>query len=340
MKRAIFGSLALPFYLVPQNYSYVVERLGKFVSVAGPGLHFKVPLVEYVGYKYSLKEQVCPINSQSAITKDNVMINIDGVLYYKITDAVKASYQIANPVDALTYMAQTSMRSEIGRIDLDTTFKERARLNASIKLALNHASSKWGIECMRYEIKDIKPPEEIKRAMELQAEHERLKRSMILQSEGSMTSVINVAEGERQSSVLKGEGEAMRIRQEARGVVESLKLIGSALEDPTTEYAMRLKLCENYLKVLTDILDNTNVVMLPPGHKTDLLNTLAATMALYKNYVVGGQPSNSQISELHKQAEGKLKAIREAAMKEARAAGTKTVSKKDPLDSDDEEGSK
>ena len=315
MKRAVFNNLLLPFYLVPQNFAYIVERMGKFVKAAEPGLHFKLPLLEYVGYKYSLKEQICSVDSQSAITKDNVMIKIDGVLYYRVTDPVKASYAIANPVVALTFMAQTSMRSEIGRIDLDTTFKERAVLNASIKLALNQASTKWGIECMRYEIKDIKPPEEIKRAMELQAEHERLKRSTILRSEGAMRSEINVAEGERQSSILKGEGEAVKIMQEARGIVESLKLIGSALEDPKTEYAVRLKLCEKYLQMLSNILDNANVIMLPTEQKDSILSTVAASLAYYKTNIAN-LPGAETLEELHKGTQGRYDKVKGQAYKE------------------------
>ena len=304
MRRAIFGSILLPFYLVPQNFGYVIERMGKFVKIADPGLHFKVPIIDYIGYKYSLKEQVVNIDTQSAITKDNVMIKIDGVLYYKITDATKASYQIANPVNALTYMAQTSMRSEIGKIDLDTTFKERALLNANIKLSLNQASIKWGIECMRYEIKDIKPPEEIKRAMELQAEHERVKRSTILRSEGTMRSEINMAEGDKQSNVLKGSGESVKILQEARGLVESLKVIGQALEDPKTEYAVRLKLCENYLRAMSEILDKAHAIMLPSGQKSDLLNSVVTAITYYKGYAGGAKVAG--LEELQKSTQGRL----------------------------------
>lgn len=145
----------------------VIERFGKFVRFLEPGLKFKIPFVEIVAYHHSLKEQVLAIDSQTAITKDNVKIKIDGVLYFKITDPVKASYEVAQPIRAISLLAQTSMRSEIGRLVLDRTFEERESLNAHIKEALNEASVKWGIECMRYEIKDIKPPEEIKRSMEL-----------------------------------------------------------------------------------------------------------------------------------------------------------------------------
>jgi regulator of protease activity HflC (stomatin/prohibitin superfamily) len=180
------SKLFSPFVLVPQQNVMICERFGRFVRIMQPGFQFKWPIIEFVSYHHSLKEQVLGIDSQTAITKDNVKIKIDGVLYYKITDPKKASYEVAHPINALSLLAQTSMRSEIGRIDLDRTFLERESLNANIKEALNEASVKWGIECMRYEIKDIKPPEEIKRSMELQAESERIKRSKILTSEGEM----------------------------------------------------------------------------------------------------------------------------------------------------------
>ena len=149
----------IPFVMVPQQSRYIIERFGRYNRLIESGFALKIPFIERVSYKHSLKEKVLAIDSQNAITKDNVKIRIDGVLYYKITDAFKASYAVADALSALSLLAQTSMRSEIGKIDLDRTFEEREMLNANIKLALNQASEKWGIDCMRYEIKDIKPPE-------------------------------------------------------------------------------------------------------------------------------------------------------------------------------------
>lgn len=260
--------LLSPFVLVPQQNVMVCERFGKFVRILHPGFQFKWPLLEFVAYHHSLKEQVIGIDSQTAITKDNVKIKIDGVLYFKITDPYKASYEVNQPIRALSLLAQTSMRSEIGRIDLDRTFLERESLNANIKTALNEASVKWGIECMRYEIKDIKPPEEIKRSMELQAESERIKRSKILNSEGERDSKINIAEGIKQSAILQGQGEASKILQEARGICESLDRIAQAIESGhggKGQDALRLKLTEQYIQALNSILTHANVLMLPPS---------------------------------------------------------------------------
>jgi len=199
------------FVLTHQQEAKILERFGKYSRTLSPGFSFKLPLVDEVSYHHSLKEQVIDIDGQTAITKDNVKIKIDGVLFYKISDPYKASYAVNNPINALSLLAQTSMRSEIGKLVLDRTFEERDSLNSNIKLSLNQASKKWGIDCMRYEIKDIKPPEQIKRSMELQAESERIKRSKILQSEGEMLSKINIAEGIKKEAILDGEGQAMTI---------------------------------------------------------------------------------------------------------------------------------
>lgn len=185
-----------------------MESFGRYARTLQAGLSFKVPYKDEVAYHHSLKEQVLDVDGQTAITKDNVKINIDGVLYFKITDPIKASYEVNQPINAISLLAQTSMRSEIGKIDLDRTFEERTSLNFNIKKSLNSASEKWGIECLRYEIKDIKPPEQIKRSMELQAESERIKRSKILHSEGEMRSKINVAEAIKKEYILSGEGAA------------------------------------------------------------------------------------------------------------------------------------
>lgn len=203
------------------------------------------------------------VDSQNAITKDNVKIGIDGVMYYKITDVKKASYEVKDPIRALSLLAQTSMRSEIGKLDLDTTFLERETLNTKIRKALNAASEKWGIECMRYEIKDIKPPQQIRRSMELQAESERIKRSKILESEGIRQSMINIADGDMQQWILEGEGEASKINQQARAIVESINNISISLSNQNDTTALKLKLTQTYIDALGHILKKTKVIMLP-----------------------------------------------------------------------------
>ena len=185
----------MPFVTVQQNNVSIIERFGRYTKTLSAGFKFKLPIVDVVSYTHSLKEQILDIESQTAITKDNVKIKIDGVLYFKITDAFKASYEVSDPIRAMSLLAQTSMRSEIGLLELDRTFEERDHLNVNIKRALNEAGIKWGLEVLRYEIKDIKPPEQIKRSMELQSEAERVKRSKILNSEGERQSKINMAEG-------------------------------------------------------------------------------------------------------------------------------------------------
>lgn len=293
------SKLFAPFVMVPQQNVMILERFGRFVKVLEPGLCFKVPIIDFISYHHSLKEQVLPVDSQTAITKDNVKVRIDGVLYFKITDPVKASYEVSYPIRAISLLAQTSMRSEIGRIDLDRTFLERESLNAHIKASLNEASIKWGIECMRYEIKDIKPPEEIRRSMELQAESERIKRSKILNSEGEREAKINIAEGIKQAAILEGQGSASKILQEARGICESLERISSSIDARSGkgQDALRLKLTEQYIQALNEILARSNVLMIPPSSQHSeggnhlSVENVAQALTLFKSIMGAGGPA-------------------------------------------------
>jgi len=306
----------MPFVLVPQQHVMILERFGRFVRVLEPGFKFKWPLLEAIAYHHSLKEQVLGIDSQTAITRDNVKVRIDGVLYFKINDPTKASYEVAQPIRALSLLAQTSMRSEIGKLDLDRTFEERESLNVNIKEALNEASVKWGIECMRYEIKDIKPPDEIRRSMELQAESERIKRSKILNSEGERQSKINIAEGIKQARVLDGQGNASKILQEAKGICESLERISHSIDSGPGgrgQDALRLKLTEQYLQTLQHILTTSKVLMLPTGEGSQTagdwsVGKIATALTLYKELLgpQGQAHQGAEHEELFRQLQQKI----------------------------------
>ena len=201
----IFLTVAKGIRLVPQQEAWVVERLGKFKETLNAGLNFVIPYVDNVAYKHSLKENAIDIPSQSAITKDNVTLVIDDILYLKITDPKQASYGVTDASYAVSQLAQTTMRSELGKITLDKTFLERDMLNVNIVQSINEASAVWGIQCLRYEIKDITPPDNVRQAMELQVTAERKKRAEVLESEGKRQSQITLAEGQKQEVVLSSE---------------------------------------------------------------------------------------------------------------------------------------
>lgn len=278
--------MLLPWVLVPQQSKYVLERFGRFSKILEPGINLKIPIIDMVAYKHNFKEQVINVDNQNAITRDNVKLKIDGVLYYKFTDAKKASYNVKNPITALSLLAQTSMRSEIGVIELDRTFEERENLNTRIKDTLSDASEMWGIECMRYEIKDIQPPEQIRRSMELQAESERIKRSTILASEGERQAIINIAEGEKASSILQAEGDASKTLQEARAIIAALDTISKSINSDEDLVSLKLKLTERYLNAMHEIMSDSKVVVLPPSSEgSNLTSQIATGLQLYKNIV-------------------------------------------------------
>ncbi len=226
---------------VPQNMAYVVERFGKYNKTMEAGLNILVPFIDRIAYRRTLKEQASDVPSQSAITKDNISLVVDGVLYLKVLDPYKASYGVDDYIYAVTQLAQTTMRSEIGQMDLDKTFEERDSLNVNIVAAINEAASPWGVQVLRYEIKDIEPPRSVLDAMERQMKAEREKRAVILESEGQRQSAINVAEGEKQAQVLNAEadkteqilnaeGEAQAILAAAVAVAKAPKIIGEVAQ--------------------------------------------------------------------------------------------------------------
>ncbi len=293
--------------LVPQQSAWVVERLGRFNQTLHAGLHFIIPFVDRIAYRHSLKESAIDIPSQSAITKDNVTLVIDGILYLKITDPKQASYGVLDARYAITQLAQTTMRSELGKMTLDKTFEERNTLNANIVLAINEASNVWGTQCLRYEIKDITPPESVLRAMELQVAAERKKRAEVLDSEGKRQSQINIAEGEKREVVLKSEGaltdqvnrakgEAEAILAVAKATAESIELVASSIQKSGGEKAVALKLAEQYIEAFSNLAKETNTVLLPT-QAGDAGSMVAQALSVFKSIQDQNSPQKKQDTE-------------------------------------------
>lgn len=259
---------------VPQNRAWLIERFGKYQSTKEAGLNFIIPFVDRISADRSLKEQAYDIPSQAAITKDNISLNVDGVLYFRVLDPYKATYGVEDYVFAVTQLAQTTMRSEIGKIDLDKTFEERDMLNNSIVSAINEAASVWGVAVLRYEIKDITPPQSIMHAMESQMKAERERRAKILESEGEKQAAINIAEGEKRSQVLAAEGEKqeqiLRAEGEAQAIIAvadaqatSLKVVGEAASTEQGQKAVQLDLATKAIAAKAAIAKESSIVLLP-----------------------------------------------------------------------------
>ncbi|MDJ1258022.1 MAG: paraslipin [Candidatus Midichloria sp.] len=278
---------------VPQQESWIVERLGKYDRILQPGLNFIIPIVEKVAYKHTLKETVLDVLEQSAITKDNVSVLFNGVLYVRIINPVDASYGVENPYYAATQLAQTSMRSAIGKLTLDRTFEEREFLNAQIVNAINEAASTWGIQCMRYEIRDIKPPANVLQAMETQVAAERQKRAEILESEGRMQAAINLAEAKKREVVLNSEaimtekmnfaqGEASAIKMVAESTAAAITSVAASLKKDGGSEAASLKIAEQYVNAFKELAKTTNTVVVP-ANTSDASGMIAQALALFHN---------------------------------------------------------
>jgi regulator of protease activity HflC (stomatin/prohibitin superfamily) len=284
--------------VVPQQSAFVVEYLGKYRKTMSAGFHILVPFVERVAYKHSLKEIALDIPEQVCITRDNVQVGVDGVLYLKVLDPQRASYGITDYVFAIAQLAQTTLRSEIGKIDLDKTFEERAAINMSVVEELDKASDPWGVKVLRYEIKNINPPQDVLTAMEKQMRAEREKRATVLTSEGERDAQINRAEGEKQRvikeseankqlQINEAEGEASAILAVANATAEGLRQVAVALNAPGGDQAMALRVAEQYLQEFGRLAKAGNTLVLPAN-----LSDVGSMIALATN-VVKTMPGSS-----------------------------------------------
>ena len=275
---------------VPQNRVFVIERFGKFQSNKEAGLNFILPFVDRISANRSLKEQAVDVPQQSAITKDNISLGVDGVLYFRVVDPYKATYGVDDYLFAVTQLAQTTMRSELGKMELDKTFEERDLLNTSIVSAINDAAGPWGIQVLRYEIKDIVPPQSVMEAMEAQMKAERVKRAQILESEGDRQAAINRAEGEKASvvlaaeadkeeQVLRAEGEAKAIVAVASAQAEALRQVGAAAATEEGQKAIQLDLATKAIEAKQAIAKESSVVLLPDS-STEPASVVAQAMTI------------------------------------------------------------
>ncbi|MDO6704680.1 SPFH domain-containing protein [Photobacterium sp. 1_MG-2023] len=289
---------------VPQNTAVVVERFGKYQKTMEAGLNFLVPLIDRVAYSQTLKEQAYDVPSQSAITKDNISLVVDGVLYLKVIDPYKTSYGVDDYIFSVTQLAQTTMRSEVGKMDLDKTFEERENLNTAIVSAINDAALPWGVQVLRYEIKDIEPPRSVLDAMERQMKAEREKRAVILESEGKRQSEINIAEGMKQArvlaaeaekaeQVLKAEGEAQAILAVSKAEADALSIVGRVAVTAEGQKAIQLDLADKAIQAKAAIAKESSVVLLPDSNAS-ATNVVAEAMTIIHqlNRQQGGQPQS------------------------------------------------
>jgi regulator of protease activity HflC (stomatin/prohibitin superfamily) len=288
--------LAKTAVVVPQQNGYVIERLGKFSRTLKAGFHILIPFIERIAYKHTLKEQAIDIDEQVCITNDNVQVGVDGVLYMQVLDPGRASYGIGNYMFAISQLAQTTLRSEIGKIDLDRTFEERGAINANVVSELDKASDPWGVKVLRYEIKNINPPHDVLSAMEKQMRAEREKRAVILTSEGERDAKINQAEGEKQrvikeseakkqQQINEAEGEAQAILAVATATADGMKKIAIAVSGEGGAEAMQLRVAEQYIDEFGNLAKEGNTLVVPAN-----LTDLSAMIALATN-IAKGKPA-------------------------------------------------
>jgi regulator of protease activity HflC (stomatin/prohibitin superfamily) len=276
--------------VVPQQSAFVVERFGRFSSVLEPGLNFIVPVFDRVAYRHSLKEVPLDVPEQVCITRDNTQLGVDGVLYFQVTDPRLASYGSSNYISAISQLAQTTLRSEIGKMELDKTFESREEINKQIVHALDEAGRSWGIKVLRYEIKSLTPPEAILRSMQQQITAEREKRALIAKSEGERQQEINVADGEKQAAVLRSEGEKQAAINRAQGEATALRLIaeanaaavravGEAISEKGGMDAANLKVAQEYVAAFSELAKQSNTLIVP-GNAADIAAMITTAMTV------------------------------------------------------------
>jgi regulator of protease activity HflC (stomatin/prohibitin superfamily) len=278
--------------IVPQQYAFIVERLGRFDRVIEAGLHIIVPFVDRVAYRASLKEIVIDIPPQICITKDNVQVNVDGVIFYRVIDPKLASYGVSDFELAIIQLAQTTLRSEVGKIDLDRTFEERERVNNAVVMAIDSATQPWGVKVLRYEIKSINPPKDVLDAMEKQMRAEREKRARILESEGMRDSLINNAEGRKQEVIKQSEADRQRQINQAEGQSEAIlavakasaggiRLLAQAIDEKGGRDAAALKVAEEYVRQLGNMASNSEMLIVP-STVSDPNSMVATAMTVFE----------------------------------------------------------
>ncbi len=283
--------------VVPQQHAWIVERLGKYDRTLTPGLNFLIPFVDRVAYKHSLKEIPMDVPSQVCITKDNTQLTVDGVLYFQVTDPMRASYGSSNYVVAITQLAQTTLRSVIGKLELDRTFEERDIINSNVVQALDEAALNWGVKVLRYEIKDLTPPQEILRSMQAQITAEREKRALIAASEGRKQEQINIAtgereakiqrsEGERQAEVNRALGEAAAISAVADATAKAIERVAASIRLPGGADAVNLRVAEQYVEAIGNMA-KTNNTMIVPANLADLSTLVASALTVVRSQAPG-----------------------------------------------------
>lgn len=310
---AISAFISMALKVVPQQEVYIVERFGKYHATLTAGLNFIIPVFDKVAYKHTLKEIPLDVPSQVCITRDNTQLTVDGIIYFQVTDPKLASYGTSNFIVAITQLAQTTLRSVIGRMELDKTFEERDDINITVVNALDEAAVSWGVKVLRYEIKDLVPPQEILRSMQAQITAEREKRARIAQSEGVKQEQINLASGQREAEIQKSQGEAQAAINESQGAkvaqinraegeaealrlvaqasADAIRLVAAAINEPGGNEAVNLKVAEQYVEAFAK-LAKTNNTLIMPANVADIGSLVSAGMSIVKgqsNLTVSGK---------------------------------------------------